>query len=149
MVPDGCLHHVGYVVKSIEECVVALRAFTKHDLGQEDPYGSASVGDRDVPVAGNGGKSGKRAEPQGETAPTTRFFAAWRSPPRLLRRGDFEAAVRAYADPDVRVIRAPAPATAFGQRHFVGIYPVWFVGRVSRFGAEGFTSRLPLSNGSI
>jgi methylmalonyl-CoA/ethylmalonyl-CoA epimerase len=124
MVPDGRLHHVGYVVKSIEECAAGFARSLNTTWDRtihSDPHQSAKVTFLYPGMPGN--PAIELVEPQGEAGPVTRF----------LQRGgglhhvcyevdDFESTVRSCTGPEARVVRAPAPAVAFGQRQIAWVY---------------------------
>lgn len=124
MVPDGRLHHVGYVVKSIEECVVGFARSLNTTWDRKihtDPHQSAIVTFLYPGLSGN--PAIELVEPQGEAAPTTKFLQRGGGLHHVCYEiGDFETTVRACAGPDVRVVRAAAPAAAFGQRRIAWVY---------------------------
>lgn len=124
MFPDGRLHHVGFVVKSIEECADgfarSLNTVWDHTI-HSDPHQSAKVTFLYPGALGN--PAIELVEPQGDTGPVSRFLKRGGGLHHVCYEvGDFESTVRSCNGPDVRVVRAAAPAVAFGHRQIAWVY---------------------------
>jgi methylmalonyl-CoA/ethylmalonyl-CoA epimerase len=124
MTSEGRLHHVGYVVQSIPACVEGFaRSLNTQWDGKvyTDPHQSAAVTFLYPGAPGN--PAIELVEPLGEHAPTRRFLQKGGGLHHVCYEvPNLAATLASWTDPDVRVVRQPLPAVAFGTRPIAWAY---------------------------
>ena len=124
MVSSGHLHHVGYVVESIEACAEGFaRSLNTNWDGKvyTDPHQAAIVTFLYPGTPGN--PAIELVEPVGENAPTRRFLKSGGGLHHVCYEVcDLAATLATWANPDTRIVRQALPAVAFESRPIAWVY---------------------------
>jgi methylmalonyl-CoA/ethylmalonyl-CoA epimerase len=124
MISEGHLHHVGYVVESIDACVEGFaRSLNAQWDGKvfTDPHQAAAVTFLYPGAAGD--PAIELVEPRGEKAPTRRFLKNGGGLHHICYEVEnLAATLAAWNNSEARIIRPALPAVAFGSRPIAWAY---------------------------
>ena len=146
MISDGHLHHVGYVVASIDGSVEGFaRSLNVRWDGKVymDPFQAAAVTFLYPGAPGN--PAIELVEPIGEQSPTLRFLKKGGGLHHVCYEvSGLAARLASWTNPDARIIRPACPAVAFDSRPIAWAYTRYGL-LVELLEAEGQPSRAGVS----
>jgi len=124
MISDGYLHHVGYVVESIDSSIEGFaRSLNAEWDGKvySDPFQAAAVTFLYPGAPGN--PAIELVEPIGENSPTRRFLKKGGGLHHVCYEvTDLAARLASWNNPDARIVRQACPAVAFDSRPIAWAY---------------------------